>query len=317
MEKGGWLSQFESYLRLEKGHSPRTVEAYLDDLRLWFLIEGLSPDAEETEVEDFVRSVDSRTARKSVLKFMEHGDTPRSISRRLSALRSFFTYLLKRGEVKMNPFHAIQPPKAGKQLPSFVNARALSARIDELYRDARDADRPEDQVHLWYLAFVTDLLFQTGMRSQEICDLRLESVDLPGLRIKVRGKGDKERIIPIGPFIRDKIAHYLAEVRKPKGADTGSFLLSEKGRPVTHSTLYGTVKDALAPLDQYHRKSPHILRHSFATALLNDGADLMSVKELLGHESVSTTSIYTHTTFEELRKNYGAHPRSKPKKDPE
>ena len=317
MGKGGWLAQYESYLRLEKGHSPRTVGSYLDDLRLWLLLEGLSPDAKEAEIEDLVRSVDNRTARKSVLKFMEHGDTPRSVRRRLSALRSFYTYLLKRGEVELYPFHAVQAPKAGKELPSFVNARALSARIDEIYRDARDADRAEDQTHLWFLAFVTDLLFQTGMRSQEVCDLRLEALDLPGLRIKVRGKGDKERVIPIGPFLKEKIAHYLADVRTPKGEDSGRFLLSEKGRPMAHSTLYRIVKEALAPLDQYSHKSPHILRHSFATALLNDGADLMSVKELLGHESVSTTSIYTHTTFEELRKNYQAHPRSKPKKDPE
>lgn len=316
MEKDGWLARYESYLRLEKGCSPRTVRSYLDDLRLWLLIEGLAPDAAEAEIEDLVRSIDNRTARKSVLRFMEHGDTPRSIGRRLSALRSFYSYLMKRGEVEQNPFHAVRAPKAGKEIPSFVNARALSDRIDELYRDAREAERPEDQAHLWYLAFVTDLLFQTGMRSQEVCNLRLESIDLTGLQIKVRGKGDKERIIPIGPFIKEKIARYIADARRPKGPDTGLFLLSEKGRPMAHSTLYVTVKEALAPLDQYSRKSPHILRHSFATALLNDGADLMSVKELLGHESVSTTSIYTHTTFEELRRNYRAHPRSKPKKDP-
>lgn len=317
MEKDGWLSRYESYLRLEKGCSPRTVRSYLDDLRLWLLLEGPGPDAEEAEIEDLVRSVDNRTARKSVLKFIAHGDTPRSVRRRLSALRSFYAYLLKEREVVLNPFRAVQVPRGGKELPAFVNARALSDRIDELYRDAREADRPEDQAHLWYLAFVTDLLFQTGMRSQEVCDLKLEALDLPGLRIKVRGKGDKERIIPIGPFIKAQIDHYIADVRRPKGADKGRFLLSEKGRPMAHSSLYRIVREALAPLDQYYRKSPHVLRHSFATALLNDGADLMSVKELLGHESVSTTSIYTHTTFEELRKNYGAHPRSKPEKDPE
>lgn len=311
------LVRFAEYLRLEKGHSGRTIESYLDDLKLWVSLEGgLDPEtATSEEILSFVRKVDTRRARKSVLTFVEHGDSPRSIARRLSALRSFYTYLLKHGEVESNPFHAIRPPKSKNVLPTFVSSDALSRRIEELYATAQEASDEAEKRHSYFLAFLIDLLFQTGMRSSEVTGLALSAVDLSGRRIRVRGKGDKERIIPFGPGLAKEIEHYLSEIRTPLEPGEGHFLISEKGRPVTHAVLYRLVREALDPLTNYSRKSPHILRHSFATALLNDGADLLSVKELLGHESVSTTGVYTHTTLEELRKNYTAHPRSRKKEE--
>ena len=306
-----YIQKYTDYLRLEKGLSPRTVGSYLDDLRLWLSLEGVQSE-EETEV--FVKGMDKRAARKAVLKFMEHGDTPRSVQRRLAALRSFYTYLLKVHAVETNPFHAVQAPKAKIELPAFVNSGALSNQIEKLYKEASEIEEPDRKEHLWLLAFVTDLLFQTGIRSQEACDLKLSGIDLAELRLKVRGKGNKERIIPFGPFLKEKISEYIETYRPVPDAETNAadrLLLSPTGKPFNHTILYGLVHEALAPLEGYSKKSPHILRHSFATALLNDGADLMSVKELLGHESVSTTSIYTHTTFEELKKNYQAHPRAR------
>ena len=147
------------------------------------------------------------------------------------------------------------------------------------------------------------------MRRAELLGLHLGDIDTTKGELKVLGKRNKERIIPLGPLICQKIDLYLG-YRSPK-VETEVFLLNDEGKPAKADYVYKVVKEALAPLPQYSRKSPHILRHSFATAMLNNGADLFSVKELLGHDSISSTAVYTHTTFEELRKMYNAHPRSR------
>ncbi len=307
----GWRDQFFQYLAYEQSASPLTVEAYQNDLNQWLIVEGHDPSDDAT-LELMVRTVGTRTARKSVLKFMEAGDSARTVRRRLASIRSFYRFLLRHGVVSTDPFRSIRPPKSSKELPTFLNSDALTRRIKELYEEAdRQNEDAKEKQAIWMQAFIIDLLFQTGMRSAELCGLRVTDINFGTQTLKVLGKRNKERIIPLGPGILNTLSEYLAHYRTPATPDEPAFLLNSRGKAATHSFLYRVVTQALEPLSQYNHKSPHILRHSFATALLNGGADLMSVKELLGHEDVATTSIYTHTTFEELRKNYQAHPRNR------
>lgn len=306
------IDDFVDHIRYEHGGSEHTVIAYTSDIEKWLKLEGFEDTDDDAALESFLRQIDNRRARKSAMKLMQSGDSARTTHRRLSALRTFYTYLLKRGVMEHNPFNAVQMPKMAKELPTFVNADALSRRIDQLYMDAKQADNPKERLKIQEMAFVVDLLFQTGMRSAEVRGLTLSDIDLSAMQLKVLGKRKKERIIPFGTGLKARIDEYL-EYRKTLEPETDAFLLTDKGTPMTAHILYNLVTTALEPLEQYSKKSPHVLRHSFATALLNDGADLMSVKELLGHENIATTSIYTHTTFEELRKVYNAHPRAKSK----
>lgn len=311
------VDDFKEYLRYEQGDSEHTILAYTSDIERWLGLEEYAPsDAEDTEEKliAFVSSVDNRRARKSAMKLMQSGDSPRTTHRRLSALRTFYRYLLKRGLVEHNPFAAVQMPKMSQDLPTFVNAEALTDRIEQLYRDAEQAEQEKNRKKYREMAFVVDLLFQTGMRSAEVRGLTVQDVDITSMQLKVLGKHRKERIIPFGEALRTRIIEYI-DYRTSLNPNSDIFLLTDKGKPMTARALYTLVTTALEPLDQYSRKSPHVLRHSFATALLNHGADLMSVKELLGHEGIGTTSIYTHTTFEELKKVYNAHPRAKTKEE--
>lgn len=305
------LKRYEGYLQYERGLAALTREAYIGDLLHWLDLEQIDSN-EPKELEAFLTQMDVKGARKSLLKLMSVGDNPRSVKRRMSAIRSFYNYLQKIQLVETNPFKHVQVPKSTQKLPTFVNARVLTKRIEQLYQDAEEAERPEDREKNWTQAFVVDLLFQTGMRSAELLGLKLKDIDLLGAKLRVLGKRNKERIIPLGDLICKKIELYLSK-RSPKELGCEDFLLNDHGVPANSGYLYRLVNDALAPLEQYSKKSPHVLRHSFATALLNEGADLMSVKELLGHESISSTAIYTHTTFEELQKMYHAHPRSQAK----
>lgn len=288
--------------------SELSITAYFTDIEHWLTLEGCN-ELEGEALEQFLCSVDTRRARKSLIKLMETPDATRSVKRRLSALRSLYGYLMKIEKVEHNPFKAVQVPKDGQYLPTFVNADLLTRHIERLYKEAAEEPTSEGKKSAWQRAFVVDLLFQTGMRRAELLGLHLGDIDTTKGELKVLGKRNKERIIPLGPLICQKIDLYLG-YRSPK-VETEVFLLNDEGKPAKADYVYKVVKEALAPLPQYSRKSPHILRHSFATAMLNNGADLMSVKELLGHDSISSTAVYTHTTFEELRKMYNAHPRSR------
>lgn len=304
----GILERYRRYLQYERGMSELSIVAYLTDIEHWLTLEGCN-ELEGEAQEQFLCSVDTRRARKSLIKLMETPDTTRSVKRRLSALRSLYGYLMKIEKVEHNPFKAVQVPKDGQYLPTFVNADLLTRHIERLYKEAEEEPTSEGKRVAWQRAFVVDLLFQTGMRRAELLGLHLGDIDTTKGELKVLGKRNKERIIPLGPLICQKIDLYLG-YRSPK-VETEVFLLNDEGKSAKADYVYKVVKEALAPLPQYSRKSPHILRHSFATAMLNNGADLMSVKELLGHDSISSTAVYTHTTFEELRKMYNAHPRSR------
>lgn len=294
---GSWLSQEYTCHRKEEGKEGKTDQDH-------------SPEAEEQQLLLFLKGVTAREARKSVLKMTQNGLKPQSIQRRLAALRTFYTFLLKLQLVDHDPFHTVQAPKGNKPLPPFINAASLSKLINTLYDLCENEVNAEVKSKLWEEAFVLDFLFQTGLRSTELITLTVADINLPQKEIRVLGKGNKMRIVPFGERLKQKITEHL-ETYRVSTPESKNLLTTQKGKPLARKTLYLIVHNALQPLVQYSKKSPHILRHSFATALLNNGASLLGVKELLGHESTATTSLYTHTTFEEIKRNYTAHPRAR------
>lgn len=307
----GFIKGFLHYLKYEKGAAEHTIQAYEQDLQRWLLLEQVPTNPQQQN--QYIKLVTTKEARRTALKLMRAGEAPATVHRRLSAMRGLYQYLLKRNVVETNPFAAVQLPKTSKPLPPFVNAQVLIQRIEQLYQDANLLENQKDRETAFWQAFVCDLLFQTGMRRAELLGLTIKDVDTQQKQIRVLGKRNKVRIIPYGELLQQKINLYL-RYRGRLQSQQDNFLLMPSGKRATPSSVYRLVNQALAPLLQYTKKSPHVLRHSFASALLNEGADLMAVKELLGHETISTTSIYTHTTFEELKQMYNAHPRAQKNK---
>ena len=247
--------------------------------------------------------------RQWVVEMMDKGNAATSVRRRLSALRSFYKFLLRRGLVTKDPVHNMSSPKAEKRLPAFVRESEMDRLFDgdffpEGYQGCRD--------RMILLTFYT-----TGIRLSELVGLRQKDVDLDQMQIKVTGKRNKQRIIPYGDEYGDSLRTYFAqreEFVQGKSVSDSLFLDEKTLAQMQPPKVRSIVKHYLSLVTTQQRNSPHVLRHSFATAMLNHQADLQSVKELLGHESLSTTEIYTHTTFEQLKEMYNqAHPRAKEK----
>lgn len=289
---------FLKYIRYERNFSERTVEAYADDLRRFedFVtsetgtFEPLQPDL------DIVRAwmADMSKGHQAVS----------SIKRRICCLRSFYRYLRRSGLIDANPLTLLPSPKVPKTLPVWATEDQMDYLIDDIDY-GQDYDGIRD--HL-----LIDMLYSTGMRRFEASGLRDADVDIDNHQIKVRGKGNKERIIPIGPELESLIAQY----RDRRNAETGfvpEFLFTDiNGRQLSPETVTGIAHKYLNKLPHLARKGAHVLRHSFATNMLAEGADLMAVKELLGHASLQSTEVYTHLTPKDIIENYKqAHPRAK------
>ena len=298
---------FEEHLLYELNRSRLTVEAYLCDISQFatFLSGSLQ------NVEDSGQAVASATTADIRLwlgSLANDGGLPRTIRRKTQSLRTFYRFLLKRGITKSNPATDIILAKTDKPLPQFV-------REDEMERIVSRPDAPEDFYSLRD-RIMTSLLYTTGMRRAEIISLRDADADIISMQLKVTGKRNKQRIIPFGKDTADEISAYLTLRRsEPKescgtGREAG-LLFTHKGKRITEKRLTSIVREKLMNAS-VAKKSPHVLRHTFATTLLNHGAGINSVKELLGHASVATTQIDTHLSFAELKKNYSAaHPREK------
>ena len=248
--------------------------------------------------------------RQWVVEMMDKGNAPTSVRRRLSSLRSFYKFLLRRNLVTRDPVHSIPGPKVEKKLPAYVRETEMDKLFDgdffgEGYQGIRD--------RMILLTF-----YSTGIRLSELVGLTDKDVDLDQMQLKVTGKRNKQRIIPYGDEYGDSLRQYLVErdtFAKQLASDDRSLFLDERSaQRMTPAKVRSIVKKYLSMVTTQQRNSPHVLRHTFATAMLNHKADLQSVKELLGHESLSTTEIYTHTTFEQLKEMYNqAHPRAKTK----
>ena len=288
---------FLDYLKLERNYSPATVKHYRNDLKEFErFFQGLDQQLSW-------ESVDSDIVRRWMEYMMDKGNAASSVNRRLSALRSFYRYALRRNLVVKDPVHGIQGPKRKRPLPQFLKESEMDRLLDErMWTDSyKDV--------LARTIIVT--FYETGVRISELIGLNDKDVDYINCEIKVTGKRDKQRIIPFGDELFKTLTAYQQQRDVETESESVAFFRTEKGKRVTEEQVRQMVKINLSKVSTLKKRSPHVLRHTFATAMLNHDAGLESVKKLLGHESLSTTEIYTHTTFEQLKKVYNnAHPRA-------
>lgn len=289
------IETFLEYLKYERNYSPETAKAYEVDL-LQF-----EEFARECELQ--LKEVNPNTVREWVVQMMDKGIYVSSINRKLSALRSFYKYLLKQGEITADPMRKICGPKKKKPLPVFVKEKEMDKLLDETdfgnnFKGHRDK-------------LIIQIFYETGMRLAELVGLNDVDVDFGAKVIKVIGKRNKQRLIPFGDELAKAMQDYLVERDQTVRTPSGAFVTKENGERLGYSTVQNIVKQNLSKVTTVKKRSPHVLRHTFATSMLNHQAELGSIKELLGHESLATTEVYTHTTFEELKKAYNqAHPRA-------
>lgn len=300
------LEPFIQYLRYERNYSSHTVLAYKKDLEQFasFL-------ADEYGVDDLSRA-DADMIRFWMLRLMETGLSARSVNRKLSSLKSFWRFLLAKGLAKENPCRKLISPKVHKALPSFLKKDELEHLLDETQETQNLSEFVEKRNRL-----MIEMLLQTGMRRSELMGLALSDVDMSSCVLRVKGKRDKQRLIPFGPMLQSMLQDYLDSRSQWQAACedlyvfSDSLFIRENGQALYPQLVYRLVHDKLLQSSSLAKKSPHVLRHTFATTLLNNGAELNAVKELLGHANLSATEVYTHTTFEELKQVYKqAHPRA-------
>lgn len=296
------LEPYLKYLKYEKNSSSHTLLAYETDLLEW--VEYLN-DIYNGEAEKYYTDVSAKEIRRWILHLNKSDYKPSTVQRKMSAVRGWYTYLRIHEHIAHNPFTGIKAPQGPQTLPTFVPEQQLKKLIEELYDDYRESNEWKDLLK----AFIVDVLYQTGLRRSELAGLKLSNIDLSKCELKVLGKRNKERIVPFGACLMKKIKLYLYR-REDIRPNTDLLLCTEDGDPVKPALIYNLVKDALGAIPGLPKRSPHVLRHSFATSMLNHGSELVSIKELLGHAGLSTTTIYTHTSFKELQKMYNAHPRA-------
>ncbi|MBN8621612.1 MAG: tyrosine-type recombinase/integrase [Flavobacteriales bacterium] len=292
------IERFLEYISVERRYSPNTVISYEKDLK------DFSKFLLETEAHQDFSKVDKKIIRNFMVELSEHQISKRSINRKLSSLRSFFLFLLKVGEIKSTPLENIQSLKfyAEKQIPFSKE------EMDHL--EVLDV-QPKNGSLLKEL--IVETLYQTGMRRAELCNLLFENVDFSQKEIKVIGKGNKTRIIPVSDSLLQRFEMYLEE-RKPLKDNDIYFFVNEKGKKLYDKFVYSAVNSYLSLVTSKTKKSPHILRHSFATHVLENGAEISKVKKLMGHSSLASTQVYTDANIEQLKKVFNsAHPRAKKK----
>lgn len=290
-------NSFLDYLRYERNYSEKTVSAYGEDLlQLEEFAREEAGDFNPVEVKpDLIR--------EWIVSLMDKGYTSTSVNRKLSSLRSFYKYLLRQGRVEVDPLRKISGPKNKKTLPSFLKESEMNKLLDDTdfgdgFKGCRDR-------------LVIEMFYATGMRLSELIDLDDKDVDFSASLLKVTGKRNKQRLIPFGDELRDAMLAYVDVRNETVSERSGAFFIRENGERLYKNLVYNLVKRNLSKVVTLKKRSPHVLRHTFATTMLNNEAELGAVKELLGHSSLATTEIYTHTTFEELKKVYKqAHPRA-------
>ncbi|RYG04000.1 MAG: integrase [Chitinophagaceae bacterium] len=295
---GDAINGFIDYLRFEKRYSEHTVTAYQEDLLQ--LTEFVGKQFEELDPLNFSSSY----IRSWLAGLKEQKLTAKSINRKLSSVRSFYKYLLRIGAVVQTPLTNISAPKIAKRLPSYVEEKDMGTLM-------KDVEFP-DTFGGMTDRLLLEIFYNTGMRLSELMNLKESQVNASGNTVRVLGKGNKERVIPVSGNLIGQIEIYIAEKRRLFGAEPGPVLLvSEKGKQLYPKYLYLVVKKYLSMITTSDKKSPHILRHSFATHLSNNGADINAVKELLGHSSLSSTQIYTHNSIQKLKDIHKkAHPKA-------
>ena len=293
-----FIEEFIQYLRYEKNYSTHTVVAYECDLSQF--LEYVEHQFGVTDP----TVLDSDMLRSWMVSMLEGGMTARSVNRKLSSLKTFWHFLQRTGAVSVNPFKKMVPPKTAKPLPVFLKEAEMEVLLNKEFINEDCFDQVRDRL-------ILDLFYSTGMRLSELIGLTDETLDLNGCLLKVTGKRDKQRLIPFGSELKHSISHYIGVRNEQVERKSDRLLVRNDGTPLYPQMVYRMVHQKLAEVGTLTKNSPHVLRHTFATTLLNRGAELNAVKELLGHSSLSATEVYTHTTFAELKKVYKqAHPRA-------
>lgn len=293
------LDKFLDYLQFEKRYSPHTITSYEKDL------EDFSHFYLKTESSDDISKADKKIIRNFIVELSENGISKRSINRKLSSLRSFYLFLLKIGEIKISPTESISSLKfyAEKQIP--VSKEEMQVLSDVVF----------GQMHDVLEKCIMEVLYQTGIRKAELCGMVFENVNLDGNEMKIVGKGNKERVIPISQNLSDLLKSYL-DIRKPMVEYESSFFVNKKGKKLSEKFVYVVVNKYLSLITTKEKRSPHILRHSFATHVLDNGAEISKVKKILGHSSLASTQVYTNANIEQLKKVFNlAHPRASKKEE--
>lgn len=291
------IESFLNYIRFEKRYSNNTYESYKNDIAQFAVF--IAANGEEN-----ILNVTHIDIRNWMVSLMQDKITPRSINRKISALKSFYKYLLRKGEIKKSPLTKVQTPKTSKRLPVFVEQPG----IDKLFSEIEFSEGYDGLLE----KIILELLYNTGMRRSELINLKEADVDSYHAQLKVLGKGNKERLIPVHPSLLQSIKNYIAEKNKlPQVTERERLLVSKHGSKLQTTFVYSTVKRYLNLVTTVNKKSPHVLRHTFATHLMNNGADINAVKELLGHSSLAATQVYTHNTIDKLKEVYRkAHPKA-------
>lgn len=287
-----YIQKFEGYLSVEKNYSPHTIKNYLSDL------EEFSKFLSGEEI----TNVSYLTIRKFLAHLRSGNISKRSVCRKLSTLRSFFKFLQRDGYIKANPVESISTPKMDKKLPIFLDEKTAARLVTA--PEAKDFQGTRDRA-------ILETLYSTGIRVGELVGIDLSDVDFISGVIKVLGKGRRERLAPVGDKAVDAIREYMEHRSAKKMEEKKPLFLNKSGKRLTDRSIRRVIERYIKKLSIKEHISPHTLRHSFATHLLNHGADLRSVQELLGHKNLSTTQIYTHVTMERLKSVYDkAHPRA-------
>ncbi len=295
-----YINLFISYLQNERNYSVHTASAYLRDLLQFerFL------NAKEPEYGEkcSVDMVDMDIVRQWMMLLMKQAYTPESVNRKLSTLKSFFKYLVRQDIIEKHPLYLVTGPKKAKPLPCFIKEKDINALLDE--ESGVDFENIRNRL-------ILEMFYETGIRRFELSYIQKQDVDIDTMQIRVTGKRKKQRLIPFAGRLKEMIIHYNNARKKEVGDKNSFFFVRKNGEAMTPSMVYYVVKKKLQNIPTLAKRSPHVLRHTFATSMLNNGAEINTVKNLLGHSSLASTSIYTHVSFEELKKMYNAHPRAK------
>ena len=291
------LEQFLKYIQYEKRYSQHTLTAYKKDLSQYHqFINSLAIE---------VLQANHHTIRSWMVSLMDENIDARSINRKISALRSFYKFLIKENFLIENPVIKVQTPKAAKRLPTFIPDEKLNSLLDNKDSFSDDFSGLRDKL-------VIEILFGTGIRLSELLNLTINSVKAQERTIKVLGKRNKERIVPVNQSLFSLIENYNVEKNKQEFSNnSNSLIVTNKGAAAYPKLIYRLVQKYLSTITTLDKRSPHVLRHSFATSLLNKGADINAIKELLGHANLAATQVYTHNSIERLKSIYKqAHPKA-------
>lgn len=287
------LSRFLDYLTFEKRFSSHTIQAYETDLQQY------SAFLQEQYQSDDLAGASHFIIRSWIVSLMENQVEARTVARKITTLRTFYKFLVRTSVIERTPMLKVLAPKVPKKLPEYIDQTRMETLAEQ--------EIPENDFCAFRDWLLVDFLYRTGVRRAELVGLKVEDVNLYSMTIRVTGKRNKMRQIPMTHSFRDEIKKYL-ELRKEflveKGRESDAFFIGNSGNQITPGFVYLKVKAAISLVSTGKKRSPHVLRHSFATAMLNNGADINSIKELLGHSSLAATQVYTHNSIEKLREVY-------------